>query len=631
MTRVLLISMPFGPITRPAIGISLLKPMVERSGIPCDIRYLNLFFAEIVGQEVYLTLSESCPTSALIGDWMFSEDLFGPNEERDHKYLQSFLPSAYSGFFTPQLIELVQQYRSLVSPYLDACMKIIPWEQYGIVGFTTTFQQTVASLALARRLKQEFPDLRLVFGGANSEGVMGQELLRQFPFLDAVFSGESDLSLPAYAQAALQSSSIVSEDKSRKQISAKIVPNLDTLSYPDYSDFKAAIRQHGFADKYEIRYLIEMSRGCWWAQKHQCNFCGLNGAALSYRTKSSDRVLSELHYLTEQYGAKVIWACDNILNMDCFQTLFPAMKKEGTNIELFFETKSNLRKAQLQLMKQVGINWFQPGIESLNTHVLELMKKGCTALQNIQLLKWARQFGMLLTWNILIGFPGETAEDYERMASYCKVISHLQPPSSVHPFRLDRFSPYFNAPETNGLAELKPFVSYSYIYPFNEPVLARLAYFFEFRYQDDHNPVKCAQPTLDAVAEWMQPESSSVLYAVPGENMLVIYDSRPIAKETQYILTGLGKAIYLYCDCIHSRQAIVRHLADHGYNEALREQQVDLFLADMTKKGLMLEEDQSYLSLAVLVESDTYLRTFIDPRSRRALRQHQPSSHLQTE
>ena len=47
-----------------------------------------------------------------------------------------------------------------------------------VVGFTTTFHQTCASLAVARRLKA-LPDPPLVvFGGANCEGEMGVQMLR---------------------------------------------------------------------------------------------------------------------------------------------------------------------------------------------------------------------------------------------------------------------------------------------------------------------------------------------------------------------------------------------------------------------------------------------------------------------
>ena len=69
-----------------------------------------------------------------------------------------------------------------------------------VVGFTTTFHQTCAALAVARRLKA-LPDPPLVvFGGANCEGEMGVQMLASFEWIDAVCCGEADHSFPAAAR-----------------------------------------------------------------------------------------------------------------------------------------------------------------------------------------------------------------------------------------------------------------------------------------------------------------------------------------------------------------------------------------------------------------------------------------------
>ena len=71
------------------------------------------------------------------------------------------------------------------------------WGRYSVVGFSSTFQQNVASLALARRIKERFPMVKVVFGGANFEGEMGPEYVRAFPFIDYAVVGEGDMAFPA--------------------------------------------------------------------------------------------------------------------------------------------------------------------------------------------------------------------------------------------------------------------------------------------------------------------------------------------------------------------------------------------------------------------------------------------------
>src|SRR5262249_27735385 len=60
-----------------------------------------------------------------------------------------------------------------VPAFLDALVADVPWHDVRVVGFSSTFQQNAASFALARRLKQRYPDLVTVFGGANFDGGMG--------------------------------------------------------------------------------------------------------------------------------------------------------------------------------------------------------------------------------------------------------------------------------------------------------------------------------------------------------------------------------------------------------------------------------------------------------------------------
>src|SRR6185503_12803258 len=80
--------------------------------------------------------------------------------------------------------------------FLEECLEEVVAARPRLVGFTSVFQQHVASLALARRIKRALPETFIVFGGANCEGPMGAETVRQFPFVDAAVSGEADLVFP---------------------------------------------------------------------------------------------------------------------------------------------------------------------------------------------------------------------------------------------------------------------------------------------------------------------------------------------------------------------------------------------------------------------------------------------------
>jgi len=79
----------------------------------------------------------------------------------------------------------------------------------------------------------------------------------------------------------------------------------------------------------------------------------------------------------------------------------------------------------------------QPGIESLSMAQLKEMDKGVSPIQNLQCLRWSSYYNIHLSWNILLGFPGETSEDYRKQIDLIPAIVH---PASVGPTTRERLN-----------------------------------------------------------------------------------------------------------------------------------------------------------------------------------------------
>src|SRR5262249_28450884 len=79
-----------------------------------------------------------------------------------------------------------------VPSFLERVVDRIVRSRPSVVGFTTTFGQTVASLVTALLVKQRLPSVRIVLGGAHCDGVMGEAIFRSFPWLDVVVRGEAE-------------------------------------------------------------------------------------------------------------------------------------------------------------------------------------------------------------------------------------------------------------------------------------------------------------------------------------------------------------------------------------------------------------------------------------------------------
>jgi ribosomal peptide maturation radical SAM protein 1 len=370
----------------------------------------------------------------------------------------------------------------------------------------------------------------------------------------------------------------------RRFESAPKTEDLDELPWPDYGDWFDQLAASGLAPADRANVLFETSRGCWWGEKSHCTFCGLNGLGMAFRSKSAERALAEPTALAERYPGCTVDVVDNILDMGYFKDFLPALARESArlgDLHLFYETKANLSREQLALMRRAGIRSIQPGVESLSDHVLSLMGKGVSALQNVQLLKWCEELGIQPYWNLIWGFPGETAGDYEQMAAMIPLLTHLPPPFKHGPIRIDRFSPHFDQAERFGFADVQPFPAYHHVYPLPGEAVRNLAYHFTHRREDE----SYTAPVVARLAEWKRDHGESALFSQQRDDGLHVWDLRP-GRDRHHVLRGPQAALYARCDKVQSVRQL-QDLASAADLEALVE------------SGLLLRDGQRYLSLAV--------------------------------
>jgi len=612
MKRFLLISMPFGALDRPALGISLLKANLERQGYDCDIRYFTFTFAEHIGFETYGWITNELPYTAFAGDWLFTSSLYGERSTIDQQYISDILQQEWG--INNNWIQRLLQCRSAVPRFIDACMQTVSWDEYGLVGFTSTFVQNIASLALAKRIKQQYPGIKILFGGANWEEEMGLELHQRFHFVDYVCSGEGDVTLPKLVQQIFQQQTtsletirgIVYRSNQGESIftgGADPIHNLDSLPIPDFSDYFNGLEQSTVGSQIVPQLLMETARGCWWGAKSHCKFCGLNGNSIAFRSKSPTRAIEELFQLVNQWKVDLVGVVDNILDMQYFKSMLPELAERNQHIKLFYEVKANLSREQLSLLKQAGVYRIQPGIESLSDRILALMGKGTTALRNIQLLKWCKEYEIGVDWNMLYGFPGETQQDYDQILRLLPAIRFLGAPTGYGSIRLDRFSPYFDHANDYGLINVRALSPYRYLYPFADCSLDRIAYYFDFDYHPTVDPTGYAQTVIAYIQQWQYfPELGSLRAIDQLNGALLLLDTRSDAYFPQVKLEELERCVYEYCDQVHSLPSIMRHLQAVFPEAECSETAVKRFLESLVANKLMVTDGKNYLSLALYLE-----------------------------
>jgi len=605
---VVLVSMPFMAVFRPSIQLGLLKAIAEAHGFPATTLHANLDLAALIGPEYYTRFSEH--RGRMLGDWLFSLAAFGADApDPDGAFVDRFAAELSYVDDNPERLRkrLLHTREQQIPDYLDAMVAAHPWDQAKVVGFSSTYYQNAASFALARRLKQRWPHLVTVFGGANFDDEMGLELVRSVDCVDLAVIGEGDVAFPRLL-AALAAGTDPAEVPGvarrdggtvRATPPAAPRPGLDDLPIPDYTEYFSRAEELGILPRSGRRNVwipFESARGCWWGEKHHCTFCGLNGTTMQFRAKSPQRVLDELGEQARRHRSFRFEAVDNIIDPAYLTGLLPVLIERDTGYEFFYEVKANLTRSQLKLLALAGMTRVQPGIESLSTHVLKLMRKGVTAAQNVNTLRWAAYYGMDVSWNILWGFPGETEEDYAEQARLLPHLRHLQPPGTAARVWLERFSPLFTDGAAFPLRSRLPELSYRYVYP--EAVdLDRVAYMFEY------DPVEALPPAAyqelgDAVAAWSgawaeEARPTLTYWSAPG--LLQIYDERIAGQAGTYAFSGAAAEVYLACSERPATAAGVRRrLGGRLPEAAVREA-----FAEFARRGLMFLDGDRALALAL--------------------------------
>jgi hypothetical protein len=198
LRRLCLAAMPWLAIDTPSMQVGILRrrvddacPSVQVSEYHGGIRWAEHLLAvsrgELTPRHYQQLAYKGLPHG--LGDWVFAGSLYGDPQWRVEQLRE------HARRWTLDL-ELAERMRTMADAFVaDAATEILAGEP-DIVGFTTTFMQTVPSLAVARELKRRRPGLVVVFGGSNCDGPMGHALHRSHSFVDYVVRGEGEVAFP---------------------------------------------------------------------------------------------------------------------------------------------------------------------------------------------------------------------------------------------------------------------------------------------------------------------------------------------------------------------------------------------------------------------------------------------------
>lgn len=590
--RVALISMPWSIFNRPSVQLGALKAWLDQDGaIETSTFHPYLQVAKALGTGVYHHLAQnSWAAEALYSPLLFPEQ----REQASRLFHESCKKnSQLRGLDFDRTVQLLDQ-------SLEQWLADFDPARFHLVGFSICFNQLLASLTAAARIKKRHSDLPIVAGGSACVGAIGASLLNNFPQLDYVISGEGEESLTRLCHC-------LRDNEMPENLPPRIIhrfhpfaeepcagiADLNQLPTPDYTPYFQQM-QESFPGQPFIPVLpLEFSRGCWW---NRCTFCNLNLQWRGYRWKHSAKVAAEVKEQALRHGGLDFTFTDNALPPGEADLFFQSMAADSMDVDFFAEIRVITDAARLTAWRRGGLSSVQVGIEALSSDLLTRMQKGTTVMDNIGAMKAALACGMRLDGNLITEFPGSTVEEVTETLRNLDFVLPFTPLSAAA-FFLGKGSPVSEDPKAFGISAVIRHPKSRGLFP--EAILTNLDLLINGYRGNKKGQQRIWQPVNRKIAQWQdfhaQRESSAIpaLSYRDGGTFLIIRQEQLHGSCLHHRLRGTSRQIYLFCQAIRTIDELACQFS------TIPSGAMEEFLADLTQKRILFREGDRLLALAI--------------------------------
>lgn len=307
---------------------------------------------------------------------------------------------------------------------LDETIDRIPVDTE-IIGFSTMFSgEWPLQRELLKRTRERFPDALLVAGGEHVTA-LSEYVLREAPALDLCVRGEgehvffeivADVAEGGDGRGVAGVCYLEGEGNYHETSGLTRIEDIDNMPWPHWPDgymekFWAAEKSYGVHTERDMPLMV--SRGC----PFQCTFCSNPRMwTTRYMLRSVDNVIAEMKFYIERYDVTAFQLYDltAITKKAWAVELCTRMIEEGIRVSwsLPSGTRSEaLDRDVLELLKQTGCNYLVYAPESGSPRMLEIVKKKISLDNLTESALTAKEVGLVIRTNLIIGFPGETRMD----------------------------------------------------------------------------------------------------------------------------------------------------------------------------------------------------------------------------
>jgi ribosomal peptide maturation radical SAM protein 1 len=602
---ILLVSMPFAGINLPSIQLAVLEGYLKGKGVDINSKHLYLKAAEFYGMLNYNHLingpSDSYTSQMVYSKYVFPE-YWNKNKDLFIEYFNRILSESkefQQSFSFKDYVEKTDQ-------FYNWTINNVEWGEHDLIGFSLNYGQFLPSLAVAKKIKERFPDKKIVLGGSRTVGELGKRVLESFDYIDYIVSGDGEEALfflasdydsfDSIPNLIYRENSVIKKSDVFSEIDINTIPILDFNSFfYDLSLTSADVQQYFY---YFGRLPVEISRGCWW---NKCTFCNHSIQYKGYRDKEFSRVVDELEFLSNKYKILDFHLIGYNLMKNDFRFFIDRLKSIDKDYNLIVEFRADqLKSEDYTNLKDAGFSIIQVGIESFSQDYIKKMHKGVRIIDNIAAIKFCKENGIALRYNIIVNYPNEEKIDFEETKKNIEHIKYFLDPPHVNDLLISYDSPVFNKPDEFNIKNFEYTRIDKLMFP-DEYLRKDFSFFYDCKRKEQMENNDWETLIDDwrrlrekKVSEKVLKQSASdtlVLYFLDGGNFLKIVDKRYDDNIRIYNLDENERRIFLSCVDITSYEDLKTKFS------YIPDYQLGAILNTFEKAGIVFVEDEYYLSL----------------------------------
>ncbi len=285
-------------------------------------------------------------------------------------------------------------------------------------------QKAIGKMGMLRKLRKTRPHLVLGYLGCMAQA-RGESLLQTSPHVDLVVGTQKFHRVADYVDDLLQSRQHALIDDVRR-------PIVDT---DEEEGSQSTIREQEL-ESGQVTAFVSIMQGC----NMHCAFCIVPQTRGSERGRPIAEIVAEVRSLAER-GVKEVTLLGQIVNL-YGRHEFPKIDGKSPFVQLLESVcavdgiervrftsphpigyRDDLIEAFSRLPKLV--EHIHLPLQSGSDRILKIMRRGYTAEKFQKLAERIRAArpGMAITSDVIVGFPGETDEDFQKTRELCEAVS----------------------------------------------------------------------------------------------------------------------------------------------------------------------------------------------------------------